>query len=150
MTDISDHKDIKDIKGKNDIKGKIAIDTGKIESIGEFHCPEDLYQSLIDRVRKYHPSDDITLIEKAYEVAHSAHEGQFRKSGDPYIIHPLYVAIILAGLEMDKETIAAGILHDVVEDTTLTKEQVEERFGKDVALLVDGVTKLKKLKLTYL
>ena len=148
MTDISDHKDIKDIKGKNDIKGKIAIDTGKIESIGEFHCPEDLYQSLIDRVRKYHPSDDITLIEKAYEVAHSAHEGQFRKSGDPYIIHPLYVAIILAGLEMDKETIAAGILHDVVEDTTLTKEQVEERFGKDVALLVDGVTKLKKLKLS--
>ena len=148
MTDISDHKDIKDIKEKNDIKGKIAIDTGKIESIGEFHCPEDLYQSLIDRVRKYHPSDDITLIEKAYEVAHSAHEGQFRKSGDPYIIHPLYVAIILAGLEMDKETIAAGILHDVVEDTTLTKEQVEERFGKDVALLVDGVTKLKKLKLS--
>ena len=128
--------------------GKIAIDTGKIESIGEYHCPEDLYQSLIDRVRKYHPSDDISLIEKAYEIARTAHEGQLRKSGEPYIIHPLYVAIILAGLELDKETIAAGILHDVVEDTVLTREQIAQRFGSDVALLVDGVTKLKKLKLS--
>ena len=137
-----------DIKGQKDNKSKIAIDTGKIENIGEYHCPEDLYQSLIDRVRKYHPSDDISLIEKAYEVARRAHEGQLRKSGEPYIIHPLYVAIILAGLEMDKETIIAGILHDVVEDTVLTREQIAEQFGKDVALLVDGVTKLKKLKLS--
>ena len=128
--------------------GKIAIDTGKIESIGEYHCPEDLYQSLIERVRKYHPSDDISLIEKAYEIARTAHEGQLRKSGEPYIIHPLYVAIILAGLELDKETIAAGILHDVVEDTVLTREQIAQEFGNDVALLVDGVTKLKKLKLS--
>ena len=137
-----------DIKGQKDNKSRIAIDTGKIESIGEYHCPEDLYQSLIDRVRKYHPSDDISLIEKAYDVARRAHEGQLRKSGEPYIIHPLYVAIILAGLEMDKETIIAGILHDVVEDTVLTREQIAEQFGKDVALLVDGVTKLKKLKLS--
>ncbi len=139
MTDSSDYKVS---------SGKIAIDTGKIESIGEYHCPEDLYQSLIDRVRKYHPSDDISLIEKAYEIARTAHEGQLRKSGEPYIIHPLYVAIILAGLELDKETIAAGILHDVVEDTVLTREQIAQRFGNDVALLVDGVTKLKKLKLS--
>lgn len=139
MTDSSEHKVS---------SGKIAIDTGKIESIGEYHCPEDLYQSLIDRVRKYHPSDDISLIEKAYEIARKAHEGQLRKSGEPYIIHPLYVAIILAGLELDKETIAAGILHDVVEDTVLTRDQIAQRFGKDVALLVDGVTKLKKLKLS--
>ena len=137
-----------DIKGQRDNKSKIAIDTGMIESIGEYHCPEDLYHSLIDRVRKYHPSDDISLIEKAYEVARRAHEGQLRKSGEPYIIHPLYVAIILAGLEMDKETITAGILHDVVEDTVLTKKQIAEQFGSDVALLVDGVTKLKKLKLS--
>ena len=137
-----------DIKRQNISKSEIAIDTGKIENIGEYHCPEDLYQSLIDRVRKYHPSDDISLIEKAYEIACRAHEGQMRKSGEPYIIHPLYVALILAGLEMDKETIAAGILHDVVEDTVLTREQIEEKFGKDVALLVDGVTKLKKLKLS--
>ena len=137
-----------DIKGQKDNKSKIAIDTGMIERIGEYHCPEDLYRGLVDRVRKYHPSDDISLIEKAYEVARRAHEGQLRKSGEPYIIHPLYVAIILAGLEMDKETIIAGILHDVVEDTVLTREQIAEQFGNDVALLVDGVTKLKKLKLS--
>ena len=137
-----------DIKGQKDNRREVSIDTGKIESIGEYHCPEDLYQSLIDRVRKYHPSDDISLIVKAYEVASKAHEGQLRKSGEPYIIHPLCVAIILAGLEMDKETIVAGILHDVVEDTVLTRSEIGEQFGNDVALLVDGVTKLKKLKLS--
>ena len=110
-----------DSKGYNDIQGRIAIDTGKIESIGEYHCPEDLYRSLIERVRRYHPSDDISLIERAYEVASSAHEGQLRKSGEPYIIHPLCVSVVLADLEMDKETIAAGLLHDVVEDTVLTR-----------------------------
>ena len=137
-----------DSKGYKDIQGRIAIDTGKIESIGEYHCPEDLYRSLIERVRRYHPSDDISLIERAYEVASSAHEGQLRKSGEPYIIHPLCVSVVLADLEMDKETIAAGLLHDVVEDTVLTREQIEQKFGSDVALLVDGVTKLKKLKLS--
>jgi len=137
-----------DSKGYNDIQGRIAIDTGKIESIGEYHCPEDLYRSLIERVRRYHPSDDISLIERAYEVADRAHEGQMRKSGEPYIIHPLCVSVVLADLEMDKETIAAGLLHDVVEDTVLTREQIEKEFGSDVALLVDGVTKLKKLKLS--
>ena len=137
-----------DGKGKEEKKNSIEIDTGKIESIGEYRCPEDLYQGLIMRVRKYHPSDDISLIEKAYEVARRAHEGQLRKSGEPYIIHPLYVASILADLELDKETIAAGLLHDVVEDTVLTRRQIEEQFGADVARLVDGVTKLKKLKLS--
>ena len=129
-----------DGKGKEEKKNSIAIDTGKIESIGEYRCPEDLYQGLIMRVRKYHPSDDISLIEKAYEVARNAHEGQLRKSGEPYIIHPLYVSSILADLELDKETIAAGLLHDVVEDTVLTRQQIEEQFGADVARLVDGVT----------
>ena len=81
-----------DIRGYKDISNRIDIDTGKIESIGEYNCPEDLYDGLISRVRKYHPSDDITMIEKAYEVARKAHEGQLRKSGEPYIIHPLYVA----------------------------------------------------------
>ncbi|MDO5131729.1 MAG: bifunctional (p)ppGpp synthetase/guanosine-3',5'-bis(diphosphate) 3'-pyrophosphohydrolase [Eubacteriales bacterium] len=137
-----------DSKGRTYRKKAIDIDTGMIERIGEYRCPEDLYQGLISRVRKYHPSDDITLIEKAYEIARGAHEGQLRKSGEPYIIHPLYVSIILADLEMDKETIVAGLLHDVVEDTVLTKEEIEAQFGTDVALLVDGVTKLKKLKLS--
>ena len=123
------------------------FDDGKIEAIEEFQSPDKLYEGLIARVRKYHPSDDITLIEKAYQEAAEAHKEQLRKSGEPYIIHPLCVAIILADLEMDKETIAAGLLHDVVEDTILTKEQIEESFGADVALLVDGVTKLTALQL---
>ncbi|MCI9201584.1 MAG: bifunctional (p)ppGpp synthetase/guanosine-3',5'-bis(diphosphate) 3'-pyrophosphohydrolase [Lachnospiraceae bacterium] len=114
----------------------------------EFQSPEQLYQDLIDRVQKYHPSDDISLIEKAYRTAYEAHKEQVRKSGEPYIIHPLCVAIILADLEMDKETIAAGLLHDVVEDTILTDEEIEEQFGSDVALLVDGVTKLQLLQLS--
>ena len=125
-----------------------GFDEGKIEAIEEFQAPETLYKGLIDRVRKYHPSDDITLIEKAYQTAAMAHKDQLRKSGEPYIIHPLCVAIILADLELDKETIAAGLLHDVVEDTILTKEEIEAAFGSDVALLVDGVTKLTNLQLS--
>ena len=126
---------------------KLVMDDGRIESLGEFISPEELFADLISRVRKYHPSDDISLIEKAYKTADEAHHGQVRKSGEPYIIHPLYVAIILADLELDKETICAGILHDVVEDTILTKEEIEAEFGADVALLVDGVTKLKQLQM---
>lgn len=125
---------------------QLVLDDGRIEAIGEYISPEELFQDLITRVQKYHPSDDITLIEKAYKIADEAHHGQVRKSGEPYIIHPLYVAIILADLELDKETIAAGILHDVVEDTIFTKEEIAKEFGDDVALLVDGVTKLKSFQ----
>ena len=103
---------------------------------------------MISHVKKYHPSDDISLIEKAYNTAYEAHKNQVRKSGEPYIIHPLCVAIILADLEMDKETIVAGLLHDVVEDTIMTEEEITEEFGGDVALLVDGVTKLQQLQLS--
>ena len=110
-------------------KNGLVLDDGKITALKEFMTPDELYQMLIARVKKYHPSDDISMIEKAYKVASKAHEGQFRKSGEPYIIHPLYVAIILADLEMDKETIVAGILHDVVEDTIMTEEQITEEFG---------------------
>ena len=129
-------------------KEGIGIDNGKIESLGDFIAPDELHRDLLERVRKYHPSDDLTLIENAYKLASKAHEGQKRKSGEPYIIHPLYVAIILADLELDQETIAAGLLHDVIEDTIYSKEEIEEYFGSDVALLVDGVTKLEKLKLS--
>ncbi|MBQ1290222.1 MAG: bifunctional (p)ppGpp synthetase/guanosine-3',5'-bis(diphosphate) 3'-pyrophosphohydrolase, partial [Lachnospiraceae bacterium] len=124
-------------------------DQARTQTPDSFTDPDTLYEDLISRVRKYHPSDDITMIEKAYQIAKKAHEGQLRKSGEPYIIHPLSVAIILADLEMDKETIAAGLLHDVVEDTIYTIEEVEEKFGEDVALLVDGVTKLAKLKFSH-
>ncbi len=131
---------------QNLIKHEFVIDDGRIESLKEFLSPEQLYDDLILRVKKYHPSDDISLIEKAYRIAFEAHKEQVRKSGEPYIIHPLYVAIILADLEMDKETIVAGILHDVVEDTIMTRREIEDEFGADVANLVDGVTKLGRLE----
>ncbi len=130
-----------------DFRHDELLDDGRIEEIAEFQSPETLYQDLVSRVKKYHPSDDISLIEKAYKIAYEAHKDQRRKSGEPYIIHPLYVAIILADLEMDKETLAAGILHDVVEDTIMTNEEITAEFGEDVALLVDGVTKLQQLEL---
>lgn len=116
-----------------------------VKSMNDFTSPEELYQELIASVKKYHPSTDISMIQKAYEVAREAHKDQKRKSGEPYIIHPLCVAIILADLELDKETIVAGLLHDAVEDTWMTYEEVEKEFGSEVALLVDGVTKLGQL-----
>lgn len=111
----------------------------------DFVDPETLYENLLQGIKKYHPSTDLSLIQKAYDIARTAHEGQFRKSGEPYIIHPLCVATILAELEMDKESIVAGLLHDVVEDTVLSNEEIRQEFGAEVALLVDGVTKLGKL-----
>lgn len=111
----------------------------------DFTPPEELYKILIDKVLEYHPNTDITMIEKAYEIARTAHKGQLRKSGEPYIMHPLCVAIILAELELDKETIVAGILHDVIEDTIMTNEEIEKEFSPEILLLVDGVTKLTQL-----
>lgn len=116
-----------------------------VKHMNDFTSPETLYEELIAGVKKYHPSADISMIKKAYEVASEAHKDQKRKSGEPYIIHPLCVAIILADLELDKETIVAGLLHDAVEDTWMTYEEVEKEFGSEVALLVDGVTKLGQL-----
>ena len=118
---------------------------GKAGENHDFESPEKLYEELISIVRKYHPSDDISLIKKAYSIAHKAHEGQKRKSGEPYIIHPLCVAIILAELELDKESIVSGLLHDVVEDTIMTLDEIKEEFGIEVAVIVDGVTKLGQL-----
>jgi len=118
---------------------------GNIRETQDFEEPQKLYAELIESVRKYHPSTNISMIEKAYRIADGAHEGQVRKSGEPYIIHPLCVAIILAELELDKETIVAGLLHDVVEDTVMTEDEIAMEFGGEVALLVDGVTKLGQL-----
>ena len=123
-------------------KEKLDIE---LEAPADFTSPEELYLDLIKTIRKYHPSDDITMIQKAYKIADEAHKEQRRKSGEPYIIHPLCVAIILADLEMDKETIAAGLLHDVVEDTIMTLDQLTKEFGSEVSFLVDGVTKLTQL-----
>lgn len=121
------------------------VDGHAVKNPEDYQDPEKLYQALIARVTKYHPSADISLIEKAYKIASEAHKEQFRKSGEPYIIHPLWVGIILADLEMDKETIVAGMLHDVVEDTVMTLDDIMREFGSEVALLVDGVTKLGQL-----
>ena len=121
------------------------VDGHAVKDVEDYQNPELLYKSLIERVRKYHPSADVSMIEKAYHIARDAHKGQTRKSGEQYIIHPLWVGIILAQLEMDKETIVAGILHDVVEDTVMTDEEIRQEFGDEVALLVDGVTKLGQL-----
>lgn len=123
---------------------KQGLDT-ELEAPADFTSPEVLYEELVKSIRRYHPSDDITMIKKAYQIAHDAHNDQKRKSGEPYIIHPLCVAIILADLEMDKETIAAGILHDVVEDTVMSLDELKAEFGEEVALLVDGVTKLTQI-----
>ncbi len=106
------------------------------------------YHVLIDKIRLYHPTTDLSMVAKAYQVASDAHNGQLRQSGEPYIIHPLKVAIILADLELDLETIEAGLLHDVVEDTKVSKEDIVQQFGAEVAALVDGVTKLKTLTYT--
>lgn len=125
--------------------GLEIIDGHAVMSPEDYQDPKKLYEMLITRVRKYHPSADISMIEKAFDIAYHAHEGQFRKSGEAYIIHPLWVGIILAELELDKETIVAGILHDVVEDTVMTEEEITKIFGAEVALLVDGVTKLGQL-----
>ena len=126
-------------------KGLAVVDGHAVKSQEDYEDPNRLYDMLIARIRKYHPSTDVSMIEKAYKLAVKAHGDQRRKSGEPYIIHPLWVAIILADLEMDKETIAAGILHDVVEDTKFTEEDIRREFGDEVALLVDGVTKLGRL-----
>ncbi len=119
-----------------------------LEKPQDFTSPEALYEELIRTIREYHPSDDISMIEKAYKLSYEAHKEQKRKSGEPYIIHPICVAIILASLELDKETIAAGLMHDVIEDTEYTYEDLQKMFGKDVAELVDGVTKLTQISWT--
>ena len=102
---------------KDHTKGLAVIDGHAVKSQEDYEDPDRLYDILIARIRKYHPSTDV-----------EAHGDQRRKSGEPYIIHPLWVAIILADLEMDKETIAAGMLHDVVEDTKFTEEDIRKEF----------------------
>ncbi len=134
-----------DAKTIEKLENEITSQSSKMIPTEDFVSPATLYEGLLASIRKYHPSEDVSMVEKAYRVADKAHTGQVRKSGEAYIIHPLYVAIILAELEMDKETIVAGLLHDVVEDTVMTDEQIKEEFGEEVALLVDGVTKLGQL-----
>ncbi|MCR4604611.1 MAG: bifunctional (p)ppGpp synthetase/guanosine-3',5'-bis(diphosphate) 3'-pyrophosphohydrolase [Eubacterium sp.] len=124
------------------------FDTGEL-SMGlippNFTEPDALYKILEKTVKTYHPSDDLALIRQAYDLAKKAHKNQKRRSGEPYLTHPVCVAIILAQLEMDKETIIGGLLHDVIEDTKYTYDDITEMFSEEIAILVDGVTKLTQL-----
>ncbi|MDU1589753.1 MAG: RelA/SpoT family protein, partial [Cutibacterium avidum] len=108
--------------------------------------PQSVTDPLISVVLANHPKADTAVIERAYRTAEHYHRGQTRKSGDPYITHPLAVTMILAELGMDEQTLCAGLLHDTVEDTSYTHEQLTADFGEEVALLVDGVTKLDKVQ----
>ena len=101
---------------------------------------------IIQSVRAYNPTSNSELIRAAYEMARKAHGEQKRDSGEPYINHPLAVAEILASMQIDDTTIIAGLLHDVVEDTSVSREEIEEKFGHQTLVLVDGVTKLNKLE----
>lgn len=125
-----------------------TFDTGELSTEmipPDFTDPDILFEILKNIVMNYHPSSDLDIITKAYELAKDAHKDQKRKSGEPYLIHPVCVAIILAQLEMDKETIVGGLLHDVVEDTSYTTEDLTKMFSSEIAALVDGVTKLTQL-----
>ena len=130
----------------------IKMNELKIENHGvipkeeEHATPEVIYSRLIDKIKRYHPSAcDLSAIDKAYNFAKKSHGDQKRKSGEPYIIHPIHTALILADLELDNESFMAGLLHDVLEDTKVTREQMISEFGEEVTDLVDGVTKLTKL-----
>jgi len=135
-------------------KNQPAIDESLIETAiepeieilmpADFTSPDELFMQLMDEIRRYHPSDDLSSVEKAYLTASRFHADQKRRSGEPYIIHPVCVALILAELELDKESIIAGLLHDVIEDTTMTHAEVAADFGEEVAELVEGVTKLTR------
>ncbi len=110
------------------------------------NCPYISVDELIEKIRRYHPDDNMELVRSAYAFSEQAHREQRRKSGDPYFVHPCAVAVILADLMLDATTIAAGLLHDCVEDVEeITSQTIRETFGQDVELLVDGVTKLSKL-----
>lgn len=103
-------------------------------------------ESILEELKSFQPEGNVRLVRDAYELAKSAHDGQKRASGEDYIIHPLHVAKIMADMQLDVEAVAAALLHDVVEDTTYTIEEMEEHFGHEVAMLIDGVTKLSRIK----
>ena len=113
----------------------------KVESIDS----DKIFKELIGKIKSYNPNADIKLLDKAYLTAKKYHDNQFRKSGEPFIIHPLSVGMILADIELDQTSIAAAILHDVVEDTEYNLEKVTSEFGNSIARIINGVTKLDKL-----
>src|SRR4029078_4705411 len=105
-------------------------------------------EDILDRVEKYHPGDNLDLIRRAYIFSAKEHKGQVRASGEPYLTHPLEVSNLLAEMKMDAVPVGVGLLHDVVEDTLVSLEEVERTFGSDVAHIVDGVTKISQIQFT--
>src|SRR3954467_12505440 len=100
---------------------------------------------ILSKVQGYHPAANVDLIQRVYEFAAKAHDGQLRRSGDPYVVHPLGVAATIADLKLDVPSVCAGLLHDCVEDTSATTDDISKTFGAEIAFLVDGVTKLGKI-----
>ena len=113
----------------------------KVESLDS----DKIFKELTGKIKSYNPNVDLKLLDKAYSTAKKYHDNQFRKSGEPFIIHPLSVGMILADIELDQTSIAAAILHDVVEDTEYNLEKVTSEFGNSIARIINGVTKLDKL-----
>jgi len=107
---------------------------------------DERFEGLLKQVQANRPTDDVTLIRKAWEFCVQHHEGQMRASGEPYIVHPLEVSEVLAEMKLDSTAIAAGLLHDAVEDTPATSEEIEAGFGDQVAHIVEGVTKIDKIQ----
>ncbi|HEY1078885.1 MAG TPA: RelA/SpoT family protein, partial [Bdellovibrio sp.] len=118
----------------------------QVLSESDIQKPVKTVDDLLARIRNFYPNADLKVIEKAYAFSEKAHEGQIRRSGEPYISHPLSVAAILADLHLDLDTIATGLLHDTVEDTHATLEDIRREFGDVIAMLVDGVTKIGQMK----
>ena len=106
------------------------------------------FNDIADRILEYHPGCDLSLLQRAYVFSAKVHEGQERLSGEPYLVHPLEVAGILVDLRMDEVTVAAGLLHDTIEDTLATREELERLFGEQVAFVVEGLTKIAKIEFT--
>src|SRR5438270_12272769 len=105
------------------------------------------FRDLLKLVQENRPGDDLDIIQRAYDFSLQHHDGQTRASGEPYLVHPLEVALVLAEMKLDPSAIAAGLLHDAVEDTEVTRREIEEKFGASIAHIVEGVTKIAKIDL---
>ena len=135
VDEVVDNPEPKPINIVYDVHGKMRA--SDLETPADFTPPEELYKELIEKIKAYHPSEDFSMIEKAYKLADEAHKGQKRKSGEPYIIHPVKATKILMDLRPDLESIQTCLLHDVIEDCTVTKEEIAQEFGPDVANLCE-------------
>jgi len=123
-----------------------AVPHGTVRPLLDQPAIDRRFESLLRRVQANRPTEDVALIRKAWEFCVQHHQGQTRASGEPYVIHPLEVAEVLAEMKLDSTAIAAGLLHDAVEDTPATSEQIEADFGDQVAHIVEGVTKIDKIQ----